>query len=70
MKKALKMVRECKASHQKASEETGVPRSTIQKNLKFNLQSKQKPGAPAILTTEEEKDLVDWIVKEDIVLGK
>jgi hypothetical protein len=63
MKKALEMVREYQTSHQKASEETGVPRSTIQKYIARDLQNKQKQGAPTVLTTEEENDLVNWIIE-------
>jgi hypothetical protein len=57
------MVRVLKRSQGKASKETGIPRSTLQKYLQSNTEEKLRKGAPKILSDEEENDLVDWIVQ-------
>jgi predicted transcriptional regulator len=62
MDRALSLVRDEKMSLDKASMETGVPKTTIRKYLMSNTNEKIKKGAPTILSANEETDLVNWII--------
>lgn len=45
-----------------ASKQFNVPRTTLTRRHRKNTQSRLRPGAPQLLSCEEEKRLKEWIV--------
>ena len=59
---ALAQIRYGKLTIRKASKNYGVPRSTIQDKLKLQSDIPRKMGPSSILSVDEEKRIVQWVI--------
>jgi len=60
LQEALEALREGQ-SYRKVAEQFSIPIATLFKNHK-QLQKKNKPGPPTVLSDQKEKDIEDWII--------
>ena len=63
MAKAIQLVNEGSCSIYQAAKMCKVPRSTLDDKVKGKVPLKRKMGPPSILTAEEERNLVIWILE-------
>ena len=55
--------KEGKLSVRGASMKYGIPRSTIHDHASLKVKKMSNPGPSPVLTSEEERELVQWVIK-------
>ena len=63
LQRATIEVPEGKLSVRGASMKYGIPRSTIHDHASLKMKKVSHPGPSPVLTSEEERELVQWVIK-------
>ena len=63
LQRVIKEVPEGKLSVRGASMKYGIPRSTIHDHASLKMKEVSHPGPSPVLTSEEERELVQWVIK-------